>query len=426
MKLAIIGNSPIALEAAVRFHLHGASLTWFKNEDYTECFNEFQLSEGGLISDLGLEILKSKNLKYDLQNLSMENWRINYFSPINEVLSQYQEIKTDEVVSITKRFLAPEEEILGRTRFLDLFRVIFKVDPTKFIEEQKDDNPETYKKLSEEFVKSLASSIEMYQDYDVVLDFRTNLGKASVNIAGRALGEGRQSESVFYDVKALKKARTITPGPELREIALVGSHSLSAEMLISLEEWLKDPRSNLFIISHEEEPFNNFLVMAQPSIAKKIKSILATIEQEHKFEIESFTKKLREWQELDDFVRLKIPRPVEPIPRLNFFSGHNVTAIDELIDRKRIFLTLEKPEFRRGKIQPENNNPDLKTLGADLVLVGHCKKDRSNLEIKNNESGFFELIPEMMNIKNFWEEDLTKLEGIEDEIFKLFSPANSH
>jgi len=154
--------------------------------------------------------------------------------------------------------------------------------------------------------------------------------------------------------------------------------------------------------------------------------LINDLEIEFQQEIEVFTKKLRDWQELDDFVQVKIPRPSEPIPRLNFFSGHNVTAIDELIDRKRMFLTLEKPEFRNGKKHPENNNVELKTVGVDQILIGHAKKDRSFVEVDPIEQGFFDLTPTRLNLKECWEKDLLKVEGIEDEIFKLFSPVSSH
>jgi hypothetical protein len=150
------------------------------------------------------------------------------------------------------------------------------------------------------------------------------------------------------------------------------------------------------------------------------------MEEEFQEEVKTFSQKLREWQTLDDFIQVKIPRPAEPIPRLNFFSGHNVTAIDELIDRKRMFITLEKPDFRQGKKHPENNHLDLKTLGVDHILVAHAKKNRSMIELPSQERGFFDLTPIRANIKNSWERDVENLKGVEDEVFKLFSPADPH
>jgi hypothetical protein len=266
----------------------------------------------------------------------------------------------------------------------------------------------------------------MYQDYDLILDFSSDLKKASASVSGRVLGEGRESSKVYNALEALKLATNLIPNQETRELALIGSGSLSAEILIALEEWLKEERSNLFIVTTEEEPFKDFLEKANPKSGARLKELIERMEKDYKQDVDLFLEKLRKWQELDDFVQAKIPRPSEPIPRLNFFSGHNVTAIDELIDKKRLFLTLEKPEFREGKVHPENNALDLKTIGVDHIFIGHCKKERERCFLDAFEKGFFDLTPEKPNTISTWEKDLSKLEGIENEIFKLFSPVDSH
>lgn len=426
MKLAILGHSPLALEAALRFHLHGAALTWFIDKDDFTLFESGRFEAMAFTSDLGLSVLKEINLSYAPIAFNWSEWVSGYAKPLTDYLKAHQEVRTEEVVSVSKRFLAPGEVIPGRSRFLDLFRVIYHVDPKDFIEEQKETNPETYKRLTEEFVNSLASAIEMYQDYDLVFDFRNNLSRASASAAGRALGEARGSEKVKYSLAALKTAKEIKADADHREMALIGSDSLSAEILVSLSGWLKDPHSRLFVVTTEEDPFESFLAKANEETKKKLHSLFQYMDEEFQKEIDVFTKKLREWQELDDFVQAKIPRPAEPIPRLVFFSGHNVTAMDELIDRKRMFLTLEKPDFREGKKHPENNYLDLKTVGVDLILVGHAKKDLSILEVDHGEVGFFGLTPTRMTIANGWDNDLNELQGIEDEIFKLFSPLGAH
>lgn len=426
MKLAILGHSPLALEAALRFHLHGAALTWFVDKNDFSQFSSAHFDRAAFTTDVGHSVLLESGRRYHPETFSWKEWQSDYQDPLIQYLKAHQEVKFDEVISVTKRFLAPQEEIEGRSRFLDLFRLIYHVNPKEFIEAQKESNPDTYERLTEEFVNSLTSKVEMYQDYDLVLDFRNSLAKSSAAVSGRALGEGRVSDKVFYASEALKRAAEIKIDPSLREMALIGSEALSAEILISLEAWLRDERSRLFIVTTEEEPFKKFLDLAHPDTAKKLLAIFGDIEREFEKDVEVFSKKLREWQELDDFVQVKIPKPVEPIPRLNFFSGHNVTAIDELIDRKRMFLTLERPEFRQGLKHTENNFLELKTVGVDLILVSHSKKNRSIIALDKDEVGFFDLTPELPNKRGAWENDLLKLEGIEDEIFKLFSPVDSH
>jgi hypothetical protein len=426
MKIAILGHSPLALETALRFHLHGAAFTWYVDQDDVSLFTSQDVASDGYISDLGLSVLKEIGAQYNPGSFSWSLWKEQYERPLMDYLKAHQEVKFDEVVSVTKRFLAPQEEIPGRSRFLDLFRVIHHVDPKDFIEEQRESNPETYQRLTEEFVNSLASTIEMYQDFDLVIDVRGDLSKASASVSGRALGESRVMDKVHYGLQALKESKTVEANAELRELAVIGSDSLSAEILLSLEGWLKDQRSRLFIVTTEEEPYSRFLTRAAPATRVKLEELFKYMEEEFDKEVDTFTTKLREWQELDDFIQAKKPKPAEPIPRLNFFSGHNVTAIDELIDRKRMFLTLEKPEFRDGKKHPENNFVELKTVGVDRILVAHAKRNDSIVQLDKVEPGFFQLLPTRPNVDGGWEKDLQKLEGIEDEIFKLFSPADSH
>ena len=118
---------------------------------------------------------------------------------------------------------------------------------------------------------------------------------------------------------------------------------------------------------------------------------------------------------------------MEPIPRLVFFSGHNATAVDQLIDKRRLFLTLEKPDFREGLKQPENNQLDLKTIGVDRILVmNKLQRPKIETHLSQNEIGYFECESLLPNMKEAWAKDLENLKGIEHEIFKLFSPADAH
>lgn len=427
MKLAIIGSSPIALEAALRFHSHEASLTWFNHEssaDY-ELFSSVEGSWDECTSKLGWELLGKSLIDTPF---SWENWKKYYYLPVMEALKHGQEVKPHKVISVTKRFLAPQEEIAGSSRFRDLFRLIYQLNPEEFISQQKENDPETYKRLSDEFIQSLQSSLEMYEDFDLVLDLRDEDQATSVAVTGRALGESRiGKDMISYGHEALKKAKSMKPVPELRELCLVGSGDVAIEILLSLKDWLDDPRSRLFLISHEEDPFKEILSKCKDSTKHQFQSLIEKLDQEFEKDVNEFHQKLREWQSLDDFVQVKKPKPVEPIPRLVFFSGHNVTAVDQLIDRRRIFITLEKPDFRQGFRHPENNHLDLKTLGVDEVLVANeLGKEPLDEYLQKKENGFFKISPRRPNYKNGWKEDLNALEGIETDIFKLFSPADAH
>lgn len=420
MKLAILGSSPIALEAALRFHLHGAAVTWFNEKEFEwEAHHEFENNWSQFTSPQGWELLGKERPSV----FSWELWTTEYLRPLTDILRSFQEVKPHKVTSITKRFLRLDEVIPEKSRFHDLFRVIYEQDPKAFIDAQRETDPELYKKLTSEFVESLQSTLELYEDFDGVIDLRRLTIPLSLNESGRALGEYRFiSEKLLYAKEALE----FTEGPfssDVREIALVGTTELTLKLLLNLAEWLKDPRSMLFVITTEETPFESVLEQADSLSLKKYADLMKFIDDEYDRERTQFHEKLRQWQELDDFVQVKYPKPAEPLPRLNYFSAHNVTAVDQLIDRKKMFLTLEHPDFRVGKLHPDNNHLELKTIGCDQILVSTGLTRQNVAILQHGELGYWNLEPQHPNVSSAWEKDIHKLEGIEHEIFKLFTPA---
>ena len=285
-----------------------------------------------------------------------------------------------------------------------------------------------YKKLSEEHVGSLKSQIEMFEDFDLVIDLRESEASSSLAPTGRALGEKRANkEKVISGPETLKVALNWMTDESKRELALIGSYALAAEVLLTLEDWLKDPRNRMFLVTTEEEPLGDFLAVANSGSKEKLLALLKSVEDRLQSDFDEFHAKLREWQELDDFVKVKKPRPAEPIPQLNFFSGHNLTAIDELIDKNRLFVTLEKPEFRNGRKHPENNLVELKTLGVDGILgTLNLKAPEIKTGLEEGETGYFEHPAVLPSEKDYWEKELKSLKEIEDAIFHLFSPAGAH
>ena len=431
MKLAILGSSPLALEAALRFHLHGASLTWFNfHEPGVESYFQSKLLASSYVTEQGLNLLRDRGMPYTPRStFSFSHWVDDYLKPLSDILAVEQKLRPHEVVSITKKFLAPGEEIYGKSRFTDLFRIIFQVNPQEFIKEQETTNPETFERLSKELIDSLQTNLEMYEDFDLVLDLRKSTCVKSLSVTGRALGESRiAKEHLKYGLETLILAQEINKDAQgVREIGLIGSGALAAEIVCKLTDWLGDERSRLFLVSEESYPFQKFFEEGEATSVASLKAVLTNMDNEFENEVNTFHSKLREWQELDDFVQVKIQKPVEPIPRLVFFSGHNATAIDQLIDKRRLFLTLEKPDFREGNKQPENNSLELKTIGVDRILVANqMSKPVIETHLESNEKGHFAAELSFPNISESWNKDLEKLKGIENEIFKLFSPAATH
>ena len=91
MKLAILGSSPIALEAALRFHLHGASLTWFNFDEveYETYFPKY-LPANSYVTEAGLNYLKEIGKAYLPTEFNFSEWKQNYFLPLSDFIKNEQ------------------------------------------------------------------------------------------------------------------------------------------------------------------------------------------------------------------------------------------------------------------------------------------------------------------------------------------------
>ena len=138
---------------------------------------------------------------------------------------------------VTKRFLLAGEKPGTKSRFADLFRVSYLINPEPLIEQSKTDQPEVYEKLTAEFMASLKRQLEMFEDLDVVIDASAGVSRRELGPGGPAIGESRLREgtivygSEFNDVQWINGAT---------ELALVGDGSEAAEAFQKLQTWWQD------------------------------------------------------------------------------------------------------------------------------------------------------------------------------------------
>jgi hypothetical protein len=360
MKIAIIGNTPAALEAALKFDELETNLTFFHQDDFN--INESLLDDEfeQMTSSWGRELLGKEVESYQ-----------DYYQTLWEILEEKYKRVPSEVLRVHKRYLGHHEDLQDSSRLRDLYRVVYLKDPKVMISEQKEKNPDIFDKLNEKVVSSLQEGMEAFEDFDLVIDAAT-LQPNDMGASMPALSENKFKghESIRYGSYGINSE----PG-DIKEIAIIGSGHLAAERLVSLESWLKENTNHrIFLVTTEENPFENFLQSKSfPKTVEKLNNFFHVIDKSFEEQVIEFEKKLKEWNELDDFVQVKIRRPEEPIPQLVIFAGHNVTSVDMLIDRTKVFLTCELPEFRTPQVQKENSHLDLKTIGVDKVYVttGH-------------------------------------------------------
>lgn len=267
---------------------------------------------------------------------------------------------------VTKRFLPAGVVPKDKTRFLDLFRVSFQVNPEAMINQGLIDQPEVYQKLSEEFMASLKGQLEMFEDVDVVIDASTLKTRRTFGPGGPAVGESRLRPGTF--AFAGDESDWSQWGRELQEIAVIGDGRQAAEILCSLKTWWSKKSKRIFLVSASDNPFAQFMKENHEDLNRELDIFLKTAEDEHHQARQAWEKNLSEWQELDDFIRAKKPKPEMPIPRLVIFSAHMLTGVDQLVDKSRSFLTLETIPWLSGQMQPENNHMELKTIGVDLII----------------------------------------------------------
>lgn len=377
MKLAIIGSGPLAIQAAVHFHKLGGNVILFQKGPL-----------GG-----GIHF----SLEY-FPDLDLKRYWENEIVPLIEYIEAENIAIKGEVLRVHKRFLSDNEEVgEERTRLADLFRVVYSVNPTESILKQVAENPEIFKQLGEEVLKSLHVPVESFIDFDLVIE-ASGSGK-QLRMMGPggvlALNENnlKNNAPFFYEKEIFSKFSEAG----LKSLVLVGEGPLSEMTLMKLTPWLfaEEDRRLYWIRSATADISSLHIAKVSNKAFEKDKK--------------KFEDKIREWRALDDFVKAKIPEPQEPIKKLTIYSGFNVTAVDKLLDQNEIFVTIESPDFRKAR----SIDLDLKTLSVDAVLVSQGYFPHSLLKqgMRDNEPGFYQM------------DSIEALDEIEKNIMTFFSKA---
>ncbi len=268
---------------------------------------------------------------------------------------------------VTKRFLAAGEVPSQRSRFLDLFRVSYSVNPEAMIARGLSEQPEVYQRLSDEFVASLRSQLEMFEDVDVVVDASAPVTRRYLGPGGPAIGEARLTDDRRCWAGDARDWQSWIKGAQ--EVALVGDGRQAAETLMRLKEWWQGPLAQrIFLISSAERPFAQFMREDHGELNREVQEFLSFAAAEEREALQRWEKEKDLWLAQDDFIRAKKPLREAPQPRLVIFAAHVLTGADLLVDKSRVFLTLERVPWKTPQVQPENGELELKTIGVDRVI----------------------------------------------------------
>jgi len=423
MKIAIVGTGPLAFEAAFFFLNEGADAKIIGSNDpcskpffLSSHFGDLKISAEEHVSRYALESL-------NIKESSIKNYQslwANYYQPLIDFVAQRNAILDRRIVRIQKRFLNPGEEIPGRSRLLDLFRLVYGLNPSGMVEEQLKENPELEKSIDANILKSLQKEVESFEDFDLVLDCRGPFAEAIPCGPGfdLALNESALSDDAGYSLgweclKSLEVAR------QKKIITIVGTSALSALAFLSLDGWLEADSHILNIVTTEKKAFDNFL--KQENILPAFKDQVSVLIKKHfhgwREDCVRIEEELKAWRDLADHEKVKHPQPVFPDPKLRLYEGYSVTSLDRLLDREGLYATLEIPSWR------DEEKKELVTIGSDVILGLQGARPRVPLidDAGRSEVGYFML--NSGNLMNTPKHGLKELDLVKSEIFKFFSKA---
>jgi hypothetical protein len=373
MKMAIVGSGPLAILTAAHFDQIGAEVVLFQRSPL-----------GGNVRFL-MEEFPDLKIKYKNSDISISDFFETVIVPAVVDLEKFELTKKGDVLRVHKRFLHQEESVPNRTRMFDLFRVVYSQNPQDAILKQLEENPEFFKQLGEEVMNSLHKPVESFEDFDIVIE-ASGFGKNPMPIGAGgslALNENNLKESslLFYEKDIFSKLNL----ENRKSIVLVGEGASAKLALVKFKDWLFGaPGRQLHWVTYKK--INGSC--GNDWLDEKTSKLLNEVEiQFDKSKLE-FEKKMREWRDLEDYVKVKIPKPIEPTPLLVVHQGYDVTSVDRLLDREGVFATIEAPEFRDFN----SNSTDMMTLAADALCIARgVNQDNLSSGFQQNEPGFYTL-----------------------------------
>jgi hypothetical protein len=382
MKIAIIGNTLAAISSLIHFDQLEANLTWYSDGNGPAELGKGEQLQGelpkALLSDEFPGWVESKGLLLAGQSEQIwENWDVfrswveQQFLPWFQQNHQWTPAK---VVRAHKRFWDQFENIPDHGPMIDLFRVVIEQKHDRQVEQIAQENPELIKGLSERVRSSLKGSLEYFSDYDALIMASDRFLRPNSIGPGQhqAVGERylADSEVVTYGLDAFDEndnhLRTVK---QTESIAIIGSGLLALQKAIELSQGLLEGSiERVFLITNEYQLFQR-LRGERPDLLEQWDKVQEKMQAKFDQEIQRFYSELEQWQSLESYEKAKIKKPQEPIPFFVPLPGHNITAVDRLIDQEKVFLTCEVPSFRIKQVQDENAQFPLKTLSLDRVFV---------------------------------------------------------
>ena len=236
------------------------------------------------------------------------------------------------------------------------------------------------------------------EDFDLVIDARGNTKYTPLGKAGAfCLNERIYFDQLLTDENKLSNGSLLLSG----DIKNLGTWLEKAKTWLSL-----DSKNVIHLVLPKGKTVQS--VSDQNPIAKEV---LEHNQREMEEEAKLVEQKLKEWNEMEDYVRVKYPRPQARAPKIQVYENVGIVSIDRLDDHQDYFVSLEVYEDFKN---PASN--EIRTLGAHQIINAYDKKfDTSVYEYLNtDEDGLY--------ILNTSESSEKIFNDVFNDIKKYFSP----
>jgi hypothetical protein len=374
MKMAIVGSGPLAILTASHFDKMGAEVVLYQRSPL-----------GGNLRFL-LEHFPTFKINFEQRETSIQNFFDEVIVPTVLELEEFKLTKQGDVLRVHKRFVHPGEEVPGKSRMHDLFRVIYSLNPQETILKQLEESPEFFKQLGDDVINSLHRPVESFEDFDIVIE-ATGRGRPHAPMgAGKsfALNENNLQGStvLFYEKDIFTKLNL----ENKKTIILVGEGVSLKLALLKFKNWLLEAAGReVHWVTYQKAD----TACGISWLDEEVSALLKDIDERFDNAKITFEKKMHEWRDLEDYIKVKIPKPVEPTPLLVIHEGYDVTSVDRLLDREGVFATIESPDFREFVKVPG----DMMTLAADALCIarGVAEMNLAGGSLEVSEPGHYVL-----------------------------------
>jgi hypothetical protein len=267
--------------------------------------------------------------------------------------SNFQRVLFQYPKWLQKKSIPLDGQCVGKERMKDLFRVVYEV---------RGDSGNVF---SQEMNDSLESCLDVYVEVDGVVTImdKTLTPNFSHPSGSPALGEIHYAHTPTLFSMPLAKDMML---PEDGDIALLGHHHLGRDVMVKLFDWLLEKSAlkqsrRLFWISHKANPWDEIPLHVQHYQLK--------FKNRFEEKVQDFLDKKKAWEQLDDFIKVKYPKPEEPLNDVIIFAGHTLSSMDVLINSKNLYLTIDYSDLVKPLIQRENCLTQLKTISAAQLYI---------------------------------------------------------